>query len=1308
MVFTRAPRWNLVLSALFILAMGACGSAGGCGSCATVQPLPGGKLPVDQTIEGGAQLRVTPHGIATITSIVKPLLDQQVAGGFCLPAGSVLGGVVSFCETNQAPCTNGCRVQPTLENVALGAHPTDPGELRAHLQAHATVSVPLHILIGTCDVNVTISHLVTDVDVALGIDGASGELGIHANPITNLSFDHSFSSDGAVCSAISDLASGIATIANGAVTDFVRNLLSPAITSTIDTLVPKPLGLAGVMNVGNLLAGLSSTRGANLEARLLPGGYARMKGGGLSVGIITGINADRDPSTRGPGVASEPALCVPPLTAPDLGAAPASLARTTRSTFKLDPVAQFDGAPDPTNDVAIGVSESTLDLLGHHVVTSGALCLGIGTSFVSQLNLGTIGLFVRSLGALGSDTGNDPMLLVTRPQRALDVRIGDNTPTSPALTIGIQHLEVDFYAFVFERYVRAFTLDLSLDAGINLGFEQAPGQPAQIRPMLVGVDASHVTLTALNTEFVKESPAELEALLPSVFNLVTPLLGNLPAISVPPIAGFALDGLSVRHLTTAQDDFLAIYGDLGSSTLSQLAGIALARAPLAAPAPPSTATARLAGVVTPEPERIRAALLHQPDGALPRVTFDVDARDAAGRDLEWSYQLDGGMWRVWRAGAPLVIEDLAFAWQGKYTIGLRSRVVGDYHTVSDPIEVPVIIDSVAPRILLDRAAWDGDRYRVPAFDVVSGAALQYAFGTPGHGAQTGWTSGATIELTRALAETYGDDRGEVAVFVRDEAGNTASAVIAPQPPSSTGGCDARGAGGGAGLILFAGIAGILLAWPRRARRAGLRPARAIATAALWAGVSLATALQPGCSCGAARMAAACESQSDCALPCPLGGINFCVDNACTCSPDVIAGRIGPYSDVAVAPDGTVWVSAYAQSHGDLVVASTTGGRIPVEAWQWVDGVPPGPVTVPGGKIRGGIADNGPDVGMYTSIAVGADGAPMVSYFDRDAASLKFAQRVNGAWHTHVVDAGTGALPAGGAGALVGMYTSLTLRSDDGRPGIAYLAHVADSRGRRAEVRFASAQTPHPSAPGDWQFWVVDSAPLPPDDPAKPSLYPLPEGLGLFIDSARLPSQAPVVVYYDRSNGDLKLAKFNPQTGQFGAPRVLDGSGGVDAGWSPSVAVDAKGVVDVAYVGTSADDLKFVTDAPGAVPTVIDDGYRIDGQTADGKPRPVFHFVGADAGLVLPPGGPAMVVYQDATTEELLLATQQPGGTWSHVTIAGADAGATSAYPGGYGFFAAGAVGKSQLVMSSWVIDLPASSDADASWVEVFTRPLTSQ
>src|SRR5262249_20631692 len=158
------------------------------------------------------------------------------------------------------------------------------------------------------------------------------------------------------------------------------------------------------------------------------------------------------------------------------------------------------------------------------------------------------------------------------------------------------------------------------------------GQPGEIRPMLLGVDAAHVTLQGLNTSLVKEAPADLEAVLPSVFNLVAPLLGPPPTIALPSLAGVVLAHVAILPVPTAQADVPAIYSNLGATTLSQLAGVPFAAA-AAAPQSPSTGRARLVSVETPEPDRIRGALLHEPDGALPRVTFDVDTRDAAGREL---------------------------------------------------------------------------------------------------------------------------------------------------------------------------------------------------------------------------------------------------------------------------------------------------------------------------------------------------------------------------------------------------------------------------------------------------------------------------------------------------------------------------------------------------------------------------------------------------------------------------------------------------------------------------------------------------
>jgi len=1327
-VFVRSTRLNLVLSALFVVVMGACGNVGGCGACGSVGPLPTGGLPKDQTIEGGAQIRVTPAGFTKLQSLLPALLNDQLSEGFCVPQGQVgsmgtLGTGARYCTNNNGTgCNPGCKVNVALNSLV----PTVTNQQVMNLKISTSVNTSMKIngqIVGigfSCTLGIASNNLNGDVDIKFGTDPTTGELTIKLDKINQFQLNMDFSG----CSFLSDIADFAASVIDSFLGQFIIQLLTPSINDLIQGFLPSPLGIAGMMDVGNLLEQVSPGTDGFMEARIVPGGYVNLVRNGLSLGVITGLNADEDPMTRMPGLTSEPHLCVPPIAPPSFGSAPANLPQTPRATFALGVADAFNGLPEPTGDLRMGISETTLDLAGHHAVTSGLMCLGVGTRFVQQLNLGTIGILVPSLAELGSKANNDPLLLVTRPQRPLDFTIGDNTPASPALSIGISHLEVDFYAFLYERYVRAFTIDLSMNVGINLEFEQQAGMPAKIKPSLVGISSQSVTVKVINSEFVAEAPARLEGVLPSVFDLITPLLGNLPSIDVPSFANFSLENLSIQHVTTAQDDFLALSASLGASTLMRQASAtnpfmaeAVAKLDQALPASfaqPSTARARLLRVTTPEPARVRAALAKEAQGALPEVAFEVERVDGSGRALEWSYNLNGGMWRPYVAPeGPLVIRDRAFAWQGKYAIGLKSRVTGDYHTVSAPIVTQVAIDSVGPRVLVDDARWTGDTYTAELWDIVSGKQVQWALGVPGGaGPASAWHAGATIEVSREELAGYAQD-GQVAVYAKDEVGNETIALLAPfhGTPAPGGGCGDCAAGrgptpGGLVLVLFVGAALFGFGGSRgpRRRRAGLariariaRRSRAgsyVVGLAAWLGLSAVLSLAPGCSCGNAE--GSCEVVADCGK-CGEGQIAFCIDGLCDCGDDLPVGRVGPYSDVAFGADGSIWVSAYAQTYGDLVVARAEPGRVPDESWEWVDGVPDGPVEIEGSLHRGGISAKGPDVGMYTSIAVAPDGSPMVTYFEPETASLKFAVKIGDTWEKHVVAAGTKKLMEF-SGELVGMYSSITLRADDGRPGVAYLAHVADQTGVRAEVRFAASQVPVPKSAADWQFWVVDSAPLPPMDPDAPDVYPLPEGLGLFVDASRLRSnQAPVVVYYDRSNGDLKLAKFDPSTGQFATPLVLDGAGSVDAGWQPSVAVGDDDRVHVTYIGATGDDLKYTTDAMGAAPAIIDDGYRLVGTSVDGIPKPEFHFVGEDASLVMANNGTLpMVAYQDATTQELLLATMQQDGTWTRTSIAGA----TRPWPGAYGFFAANAVSGQDMAISSWVLNQAARDN----WVEVFVRP----
>lgn len=1320
-MFVRSTGINSVISLAFIVAMGACGNFGGCGACGSTGPLPGGRLPTDQTIESGAQIRVTPQGFTKLTSIVPGALNQSFGSGFCVPKGKFgdpsscgfleVNTGAEWCYNDDGSCSPGCEASVQLNPNGFTTQVTGNNTLNVGISASVSADLPIRgrllcVSLGSCSITATSNNLAGNFDIGLGIKPENGELELRLVGINQFQLNMDF--DG--CGIISDIAGLAADIIDSFVGQFVIQLLTPVLNDLLQDFLPDPLGIAGMMDIGGLLEGVSPGTDGFMEARLVPGGHAQLVNGGMNLGVITGLNADEDPATRTAALDSEPHLCVPPMAAPMFSLPTVGRSALGGSTHILAPADAFAGVNDPAADIAMGVSETTLDLAGHHLVTSGGMCLGVGTNLIAQLNVGTIGILVPSVGELASDEGNDPLLLVTRPQKAVDFTIGNHTTASPDLTIHLRNLEVDFYAFLFERYTRVFTMDLTMNVGINMTFEQTGTDPAVIKPELVGISSSEVTVKILNSDFVKETAAELEATLPSVFDLVTPLLGNLPDIPVPSFAGFSLSNLSIQKVVTSQDEFLALYASLGAGPMMRVLGqrdpfaaqaVQMMDAALPAFQTRSTGRAKLLHVDTPDAQIIRDQLISN-SGALPSVTFEVQRFDAQGRELEWSWNIDGGLWRPYSSASPLVISDKAFAWQGRYDIGLKSRVKGDYRTVSEVIREKVVIDSVGPQIFTAKAEWDGDQLKIPVWDVVHGKDVEVAFGEVGADAPgTKWVPAREASLARTSAALLSESHnGELAVFARDELGNQTIAIVAPfhgQAGESGCSCETTGAPGAGSLILF-GIVGLVLVRRRRGtvlhvvRRA--LASRQVRTLSMFAGIVAVSSLVPACSCGN-NAGQSCETAADCGPEfCEEGQLPFCIDNTCVCADDIPAGRIGLYSDVAVG-GGQIWVSAYASTRGDLVVAKAIGGRIPTETWEWVDGVPDGPVVVPDSKIRHGIDEPGDDVGMYTSIAVAGDGTPMVSYFDRETASLKFAARVGGVWQTHIVQQGTTQIDAGSGGTLAGMYTSLTLRTDDGRPGIAYLAHVQDQNGKRAEVRYATATTASPASSADWQVTTVDTAPIPenPDE-----IYPLPGGLGLFVDSALNPmNQAPVVVYYDRTNGDLKLARYNPSNNTFGTPVILDGSDGVDAGWSPSVQVDANGVAHVTYVAATGDDLKYTTDAASAPKETVDDGYRIVGTTVDGLPKPEFHFVGDDANITIPAGGQPMVTYQDATSHELLLATRKSDGTWQRESIAGN----TDPWPGAYGFFAASVIADGNLVMSTWVIHQPENDN----WVEVLTKPI---
>jgi len=816
------------------LTLGGCGDGG----CSTA-PL-AGPLPADQTIEGGGQVRVTPAGFTKLTSLIPAVINDLASDGFCIgegqwgnPSGTCAIGTY-YCNTEgggACGADNGCDVDLHIDSTTLTV--PDSGRLRVTVQLDVDSYVHLDYqgfcASDECDMHVVGNDIRVSADVIMGIDSATGELDVHAL------IDDDYDLSGV---QFSDC--GFLSTAGNFAVDFIESQfgrwLSEYLQPTLDDLIrgalPDPLGIEGVIEVGSLLGGVSPGTEAALEVRGVPGGYVQLRGNGASLGLIIGLNSDEDPATRTAALDSEPHYCVPPIPAPNFAAPPAGLSATSRGTFSLLPAEEFLGVPEPAADIVLGISETTLDLAGHHAVTSGMMCLGVGTSTIAQLNLGTFGLLVPSLSSLGDP--EDPVLLVTRPQQALDLAIGANTTASPALTVTIDDFEVDVYVFVYERYTRAFTMKVDLTVGINLVFDQAAGQPATVTPELVGLDADEVEITVLNNEFVRETADELEDTLPTIFDLAVNLLGDaLDPIEIPNVATFTLDNLSIKKVETAEDDFLALYASLGSSSqLRQLAdrfpsitpildGLAPGSAAPAAPRP----VVSVRSVVVPAPAEVRAALAGAPDRSLPVVTLSVPARDAAGRTLEHAWRIHGGPWRPYRTGDQLVISDRVFAWQAAYTIDVRSRVVGDYTTTSATSSVDVTIDSVAPDV---RGATLGDAgLTAGAHDLVS-TSLAYAWGRPG--SETPWTDWSTSPtLDRATLDDLVVDR-EVAVWVRDDSGNTAIARVPAgfhgQASDSGCGCSSGRRDSAAGSLLLLAFVVLPLARPAAARRPGALRARA--------------------------------------------------------------------------------------------------------------------------------------------------------------------------------------------------------------------------------------------------------------------------------------------------------------------------------------------------------------------------------------------------------------------------------------------------------------------------------------------------
>ncbi|MBC7709193.1 MAG: hypothetical protein H7203_03970 [Rhizobacter sp.] len=123
------------------------------------------------------------------------------------------------------------------------------------------------------------------------------------------------------------------------------------------------------------------------------------------------------------------------------------------------------------------------------------------------------------------------------------------------------------------------------------------------------------------------------------------------------------------------------------------------------------------------------------------------------------------------------------------------------------------------------------------------------------------------------------------------------------------------------------------------------------------------------------------------------------------------GLVGWYSSISVAPDGLPVISFYDVTNRDLKVAKCGN-----------------PACTAGNTVT--AVDSTGSVGEFTSITIGADGLPVISYYDATNGDLKVAKCGNAAC---TADNTVTAVDTVGS---VGKYTSIAIGAD-GLPVIAY-------------------------------------------------------------------------------------------------------------------------------------------------------------------------------------------------------------------------------------------------------------------------------
>jgi hypothetical protein len=291
---------------------------------------------------------------------------------------------------------------------------------------------------------------------------------------------------------------------------------------------------------------------------------------------------------------------------------------------------------------------------------------------------------------------------------------------------------------------------------------------------------------------------------------------------------------------------------------------------------------------------------------------------------------------------------------------------------------------------------------------------------------------------------------------------------------------------------------------------------------------------------------------------------------------------GEYSDIVIGNDGIPMISFSEFNAGGFFHS--------LKLARCLNPSCNGPATVR--TIDSGMAS----VGTYNSMAIGADGNPVISYYDASARALKVAKCSNadcsGAITLSVVDD-----PAND----VGRFSSLVIGLD-GRPVISY----RDSTSLALKV----ANCANPACTGSATITTLD-------DPVN--------AVGEFSSIAVGSDGLPAISYYDRTALLLKMAKCSNPACTAATLVTVDNQVN-DIGQYCAMAVDVGSLPVISYQDTSAGTLKVAKcttpTCSGVTRTIVDDPSNS---------------VGSHTAIAIPEDGQPVISYYDNSAQALKVA-----------------------------------------------------------------------